>query len=85
VLVKEVNWLGDVVMSTPALRALHCRFPGAALTVAGRTITVAQPGGTRTTFTLACGLSAWVSSALIRIPLKRGCSFHSPAFLSARV
>lgn len=30
------NWLGDVAMCTPALRALHARFPQAALTVAGR-------------------------------------------------
>jgi heptosyltransferase-2 len=30
------NWLGDVVMCTPALRALHRRFPEAAISVAGR-------------------------------------------------
>lgn len=30
------NWLGDAAMCTPALRALHRRFPEAALTVAGR-------------------------------------------------
>lgn len=30
------NWIGDVAMCTPALRALHRRFPDAALTVAGR-------------------------------------------------
>lgn len=30
------NWLGDVAMCTPALRALHHRFPEAALTAAGR-------------------------------------------------
>ncbi|MCH7909080.1 MAG: glycosyltransferase family 9 protein, partial [Candidatus Hydrogenedentes bacterium] len=30
------NWLGDVVMCTPALRALHRRFPDAEITVAGR-------------------------------------------------
>lgn len=29
------NWLGDVAMSTPALRALHNRFPEAELAVAG--------------------------------------------------
>jgi heptosyltransferase-2 len=31
VLVKEVNWLGDVVMSLPALRAVRCAFPQARL------------------------------------------------------
>ncbi len=30
------NWLGDVAMSTPALRALRTRFPEAKLTVVGR-------------------------------------------------
>lgn len=30
------NWIGDVAMSTPALRALHNAFPEAELTVAGR-------------------------------------------------
>ena len=30
------NWLGDAVMCTPALRALHARFPRARLSVAGR-------------------------------------------------
>lgn len=30
------NWIGDVAMCTPALRALHRRFPDASLTVAGR-------------------------------------------------
>jgi lipopolysaccharide heptosyltransferase II len=34
------NWLGDVVMCTPALRALHTRFPDAHLTVAGRQIAI---------------------------------------------
>jgi heptosyltransferase-2 len=33
VLVKEVNWLGDVVMSLPALRALRHAFPQARLSV----------------------------------------------------
>ncbi len=30
------NWIGDVAMATPALRALHHRFPEAELAVAGR-------------------------------------------------
>ncbi len=30
------NWIGDVAMVTPALRALHHRFPDAELAVAGR-------------------------------------------------
>jgi len=33
ILVKEVNWLGDLVISLPALRALHYRYPEAAITV----------------------------------------------------
>ncbi|GMW01277.1 MAG: hypothetical protein AMXMBFR84_24140 [Candidatus Hydrogenedentota bacterium] len=30
------NWLGDVAMCTPALRAVHRRFPNARIAVAGR-------------------------------------------------
>jgi heptosyltransferase-2 len=30
------NWIGDVAMCTPALRAVHRRFPDASLIVAGR-------------------------------------------------
>src|SRR5947207_15957073 len=33
VLVKEVNWLGDIVMSLPALRAVRKAFPTAKLSV----------------------------------------------------
>lgn len=33
ILVKEVNWLGDIVMSLPALRALRKAFPKARLSV----------------------------------------------------
>jgi heptosyltransferase II len=33
VLVKEVNWLGDLVMSLPALRAIRRSFPDARLSV----------------------------------------------------
>lgn len=33
ILVKEVNWLGDVVMSLPALRAVRTAFPRAHLAV----------------------------------------------------
>jgi heptosyltransferase-2 len=33
VLVKEVNWLGDVVMSLPALRAVRRALPQAHLAV----------------------------------------------------
>ncbi|OIO35090.1 MAG: lipopolysaccharide heptosyltransferase II [Candidatus Omnitrophica bacterium CG1_02_44_16] len=29
ILVVEVNWLGDVLFSTPAIRAIRARFPGA--------------------------------------------------------
>ncbi|MDX9973573.1 MAG: lipopolysaccharide heptosyltransferase II [FCB group bacterium] len=36
VLALAPNWVGDVVMCTPALRALHKAFPDAELTVAGR-------------------------------------------------
>ncbi|MGH7879016.1 MAG: glycosyltransferase family 9 protein, partial [Candidatus Binataceae bacterium] len=33
ILAKEVNWLGDLVMSLPALRAIRDAFPGARLAV----------------------------------------------------
>jgi heptosyltransferase-2 len=33
ILVKEVNWLGDIVMSLPALRAVRKAFPGGKLSV----------------------------------------------------
>ena len=33
VLVKEVNWLGDLVISLPALKAVRRRFPGSHLAV----------------------------------------------------
>jgi heptosyltransferase-2 len=36
ILILVPNWLGDVVMCTPALRALHQRFPEARLSVAGQ-------------------------------------------------
>ncbi|HOZ49853.1 MAG TPA: lipopolysaccharide heptosyltransferase II [Candidatus Hydrogenedentes bacterium] len=32
------NWLGDAAMCTPALRALHTRFPEARITVSGRSV-----------------------------------------------
>ncbi len=34
------NWLGDVAMCTPALRAIHNRFPEAQLSVAGKASSV---------------------------------------------
>lgn len=37
VLVKEVNWLGDLVMSLPALKAVRRRFPNSHLAVLIRT------------------------------------------------
>ncbi|PCJ60063.1 MAG: lipopolysaccharide heptosyltransferase II [Candidatus Hydrogenedentota bacterium] len=40
ILVVLPNWLGDVAMCTPALRALHQRYPHAQITVAGRRIAV---------------------------------------------
>lgn len=36
ILVFLPNWLGDVVMCTPALRALKKRYPGATVTAAGK-------------------------------------------------
>ncbi|MBI4556689.1 MAG: lipopolysaccharide heptosyltransferase II [Candidatus Hydrogenedentes bacterium] len=36
ILVLLPNWIGDVVMCTPALRALRRQFPEAVITVAGR-------------------------------------------------
>jgi heptosyltransferase-2 len=36
ILVRATNWLGDAVMSVPALRAVRARFPGARITVLAR-------------------------------------------------
>jgi heptosyltransferase-2 len=36
ILVRATNWLGDAVMSLPALRALRSRFPNAEITVLAR-------------------------------------------------
>ncbi len=36
ILVRAANWVGDAVMSLPALRALRRRFPGARITVLAR-------------------------------------------------
>ncbi len=33
ILVRATNWIGDAVMSLPAIRAVHDRFPDAAITV----------------------------------------------------
>lgn len=33
ILVRATNWVGDAVMSVPALRALHQRFPGAEISI----------------------------------------------------
>src|SRR6185436_12413408 len=33
ILIKEVNWLGDLVMSLPALKAVRAAFPDARLSV----------------------------------------------------
>ena len=35
-LVRAPNWVGDVVMATPALRALRARYPRSRITVLGR-------------------------------------------------
>ena len=35
ILVRGVNWLGDAVMTTPALRRLREKFPGAHITLLG--------------------------------------------------
>ena len=36
ILVRAANWVGDAVMSLPAIRAIRARFPGASLTVLAR-------------------------------------------------
>lgn len=36
ILVRATNWIGDAIMSLPALRALHSRFPDAEITVLAR-------------------------------------------------
>ena len=39
IVVRAPNWVGDVVMSVPALRQLRCLFPDAHITL------VTRPGG----------------------------------------
>ena len=36
ILVREVNWVGDAVLTLPALEALHARFPRAEITLLAR-------------------------------------------------
>jgi heptosyltransferase-2 len=36
ILIRATNWVGDAVMSLPAIRALHQRFPGAPIGVLAR-------------------------------------------------
>ncbi len=60
IVVLAPNWIGDAAMATPALRALHRRFPTARMTVAGRGA--------------ICGLLEglpWVSS-LVPLPAQPG-------------
>ena len=33
IMVRATNWIGDVVMSLPAIEALHARFPGSEIVV----------------------------------------------------
>ena len=47
ILVKEVNWLGDLVMTVPALRAVRRAFPHAALAVLVRQELASFFDGTR--------------------------------------
>jgi len=45
ILVFAPNWVGDAVMATPAIRALHQRFPEARLTVGARSPICAMLSG----------------------------------------
>jgi heptosyltransferase-2 len=36
ILIRATNWVGDAVMSLPAIRAVHCRFPQAEIAVLAR-------------------------------------------------
>ena len=36
ILIRATNWVGDAVMSLPAIRAVHARFPDARITVLAR-------------------------------------------------
>src|SRR5438309_10914418 len=36
ILIRATNWVGDAVMSLPAIRAVHARFPAAELVVLAR-------------------------------------------------
>jgi len=36
ILIRATNWVGDAVMSLPAIRAVHARFPKAEITVVAR-------------------------------------------------
>ena len=47
ILVREVNWVGDAVLTLPALGALDRRFPGAEIVILGRPWVAGLFGGQR--------------------------------------
>ena len=59
ILVRATNWIGDAVMSLPALRALRGRFPEAEITVLARPWVAALYEGERSVDRLISITSRW--------------------------
>jgi heptosyltransferase II len=77
ILVRATNWLGDVVMSLPALRALRTRYPDAQITVLARPSVAALYEGERSIdrvipLTGAAGARDWRLKWRLGSLLRRG-------------
>jgi heptosyltransferase-2 len=76
ILVRATNWLGDAVLSLPALRALRSRFPEAQITVLASPAVAALYGGDSSIdhvipLTVAPGPRDWVAKWRLGRLLKR--------------
>jgi heptosyltransferase-2 len=61
ILIRATNWIGDAVMSLPAMRAIRCRFPDARVTVLAKPWVAALYEGERSIdrVILAEGAAGW--------------------------
>ena len=64
ILVREVNWVGDAVLTLPALEALDRRFPEAEIVVVGRPWVAGLFGGQRSVDRVLAYESAGVHGGL---------------------